>query len=291
MERNRINPVRLIAHISMIFIGLLLLGSMIIISSTAVTGEPANIEAVITTEQTVTPVDVDALIAEHFQDIQYEVYATSVDASQAIVRINLYCDALRAVAKEIPEAVPAFSQEIARVNDIKVIYIDDCRRLHVEEEKWLAREKEYPEATYIWRYMKDNFNWSDETCAGIIGNMMAEVGDNTLHLERWTKYINTNKPYGLIQWLGTRKQRLFKRYGTEANVEEQLLFMRDELYGENGLKAQVSSKDLKIILNEDGKQTPEKIAYVFADKYERCGNGSKAIRKTYARRAYEYFTS
>lgn len=275
----------------MILIGLLLLGSMIIIGSTAVTGEPANVETVMTTEQTVVPVDVDALIAEYFQDIKYEVYTTSVDASQAIVRINLYCDSLRAVAKEIPEVVPAFSQEIARVNDIKVMYIDDCRDLHIEEEKWLAREKEYPEATYIWRYMKDNFNWSDETCAGIIGNMMAEVGGGRLDLSRWEKYSTSGHPYGLIQWLGERKQRLFKRYGNDATIEEQLLFMKDELYGENGLKAQVSSAELKIILNENGEQSPEEIAYLLAKEYERCGKGSRAPRKRYARTAYEYFTS
>lgn len=291
MERNRINPVRLITHIVMTFVAVLLVISTIIISSTAVVGEPFNKDVVETTVETTEPIDVDTFIAEYFQDIQYVEYETSVDASHAIVRINLYCDDLRAVANAIPEVEPAFSQEIARVTDIKVHLIDDCRDLHIEEEKWEARSKEYPEATYIWLYMKNNFGWSDETCAGIIGNMMAEVGGGRLNLERWTKYINQPRPYGLIQWLGTRKQRLFKRYGTEANVEEQLLFMRDELYGENGLKAQVSSKDLKIILNEDGKQTPEKIAYVFADKYERCGNGSKAIRKTYARRAYEYFTS
>ena len=47
----------------------------------------------------------------------------------------------------------------------------------IEEEnaKWEKKAAEYPVATQIWRYMKAQ-GWNDYVCAGIMGNIMAEVG-------------------------------------------------------------------------------------------------------------------
>ena len=78
--------------------------------------------------------------------------------------------------------------EIDRVNAIKThneeIYeeFEHQRQVKLEARKWT----EYPEAMFIWSYMKSKFGWSDETCAGIMGNMMAEVGGGTLSgLRNW----------------------------------------------------------------------------------------------------------
>ena len=54
---------------------------------------------------------------------------------------------------------------------------------------WAEKEAKYPVATYIWRYMKD-LGWSDAVCAGIMGNMMAEVGGHTLLIIKWIMVLD-----------------------------------------------------------------------------------------------------
>ena len=67
--------------------------------------------------------------------------------------------------------------------------------------------------------------------------------------------------------------------------------MRDELFGINNTHQQVSSSVLDKIMNTDGNETPESIAFCFASNYERCASRYRAKRQGYARIAYEYFMS
>lgn len=48
--------------------------------------------------------------------------------------------------------------------------------------KWQQKEEEYPVATYIWSYFKE-LGYSNQVCAGILGNIMAEVGGQTLNIQ------------------------------------------------------------------------------------------------------------
>lgn len=165
--------------------------------------------------------------------------------------------------------------------------------LEIENEqlKWKARKKEYPEATHIWLYMRNEFNWSPETCAGIIGNMMAEVGGGTLDLSDWD--LDESCGYGLIQWIDGRRKILNQRYGKRPTIEEQLKYMYDEMFGYNNTEKQIYNlkykNALSIIINKSGEETPEHIAFVFATEFERCANQHREMRKGYARIAYEYF--
>lgn len=145
---------------------------------------------------------------------------------------------------------------------------------------------EYPEAQLIWNTMI-SWGWAPETCAGIIGNMMAEIGGGTLDLSDWNS--NGGCGYGLIQWTGSRRSLLKSRYGSYPNIEQQLIFMRDELFGTNGTRQQVNSSVLNRIMNTNGNETPESIAFCFASNYERCASRYRARRQGYARIAYEYF--
>ena len=147
---------------------------------------------------------------------------------------------------------------------------------------------EYPEAQLIWDTMI-SWGWTAETCAGIIGNMMAEIGGGTLNLSNWNS--NGGCGYGLIQWTGSRRSLLKSRYGSYPNIEQQLIFMRDELFGINNTCQQVSSSVLDKIMNTNGNETPESIAFCFASNYERCASRYRAKRQGYARIAYEYFMS
>ena len=154
--------------------------------------------------------------------------------------------------------------------------------LSEEELKWQVRAEEYPIATQVWLYMKQNFGWSDIVCAGIMGNIMAEIGGGTLEFDNW----NHNAPYGMFQWLGQRKIDIKQKYGAEPNIFEQLDFMYDELYGTDGVRKQVSETQRDKILNAT---TEEDVATYFCIYFERPGNSGK-IRRTYAHYAYEYFT-
>lgn len=165
-----------------------------------------------------------------------------------------------------------------------VEYYTEQQLIRQEEENWRVRAEEYPVATQAWLYMKNQLGFSDIVCAGIMGNMMAECGGC------WTSDLDWDASsysgYGMIQWLGGRKQQLFSIYGSNPSVENQLDFMKDELYGTNGVAKQVTDSQLDKIINAE---TPEDCAYAFACYYERCGEGHRWVRRDYARRAYEYF--
>ena len=147
---------------------------------------------------------------------------------------------------------------------------------------------EYPAAQLIWDTMI-SWGWTAETCAGIIGNMMAEIGGGTLDLSNWNS--NGGCGYGLIQWTSNRRSILKSRYGSYPTIEQQLIFMRDELFGTNNTRQQVSSSVLNKIMNTNGNETPESIAFCFASNYERCASRYRARRQGYARIAYDYFMS
>lgn len=153
-----------------------------------------------------------------------------------------------------------------------------------EIHKWEVRKAEYPAATEAWLIMSEEFGWSDAVCAGIIGNLMAECGGCWTQDLDWQ--INTKHGMGMVQWIGGRRNQLVALYGENPTVRDQMMFMRDELYGLNGVTKQVTESQLNEIMNAS---SPEECAYAFASYYERCASQHRAPRKRYARTAYEYF--
>lgn len=149
---------------------------------------------------------------------------------------------------------------------------------------WDERYEEYPIATEVWLYMKNEFGWSDIVCAGIMGNLMRETGGDTFHLKPET---NSSTGLGLAQWIGQRKKDISNKYGGVPSVAEQLEHIKDELYGTNGVRQQVSDWQRDKIFNA---KTAEKCAAEFARWFERPASTNYAKRKTNAARAYEYFT-
>jgi hypothetical protein len=166
----------------------------------------------------------------------------------------------------------------------EIDYYAEQQALRQEEHNWRMRVKEYPNATQAWLYMKNEFGWNDIVCAGIIGNLMAECGGC------WTQdldyTINSKHGMGMIQWIGGRKTQLVDLYGETPSLVDQLNFMKDELYGLNGVTKQVSKSQLDEIMNAE---SPEDCAYYFACYYERCAEKYRHPRRGYARTAYEYF--
>lgn len=147
--------------------------------------------------------------------------------------------------------------------------------------QWNQRITEYPAASLVWLELKD-YGYSDAVCAGIIGNMMAECGGQTLNL-----IITENSHsgfYGLCQWN--------LKYCPEAkdmSLEAQCCFLNDTL------EEQINNYGYLYKDNFDYKSfinltSIKEIAISFATCYERCGSGSYNTRAANAQMAYDYFT-
>lgn len=146
------------------------------------------------------------------------------------------------------------------------------------DNQFSEHEKEYPVATQIWKYLKQQ-GYNDYVCAGIMGNLMTEVGGQTLALN---PYSSNNNYYGMCQW----NKAYFEVWGTDLVSQCQFLnrTMKYEFdtFGyvyKNGFNFEEFKN-----LNDE-----RKAAKAFAKCYERCGSASYGVRQDNAEKAYEYF--
>ena len=154
-----------------------------------------------------------------------------------------------------------------------------------EIQKWKKRYEEYPTATTVWRYLTEDMGYSDYVAAGIIGNMMAECGGQTLEL-KWNAKNKSSGCYGLCQW----HPRYYKEI-QGADLGTQLEFIATSF--PDALSRYLSVYYKRGFTYEDflAMEDPGEIAYAFCIAYERPGPGSYTQRRTNAVKAYEYFTS
>lgn len=147
-----------------------------------------------------------------------------------------------------------------------------------EEAKWATKAAEYPAATQIWRYMKAQ-GWNDYVCAGIMGNLMAEVGGQTLDI-RYT--LSSSGYYGMCQW----NRQYSNIWG--AGLESQCDYLRDTIkyeFDTFGFNYQRGFNFNSFLNMTDAQQA----ALAFAKSYERCSSASYNIRQKNALKAYNYF--
>lgn len=149
---------------------------------------------------------------------------------------------------------------------------------------WETKFEEYPYATYVWLYLTKELGYSDVVAAGILGNMMAEVGGNTLNLQYWLYSYGSGFYFGLCQWGKTwfpevRGMDLIGQCDYLAgNIEQHI----DEF----GQAYSVSNAFEKFLQSESCRDA----ALMFAKWYEACDSGTYYIRQNNADKAYEYFT-
>ena len=92
---------------------------------------------------------------------------------------------------------------------------------------------------------------------GIYGNIMQESGGKHNIVSR-----DGHNSYGLAQWTGTRKARLFSKYGTSPTVNQQLEYLWDEL----------NSTEKGALNALRNTTTVEDATKVFMQKFERPAN-------------------
>lgn len=138
-----------------------------------------------------------------------------------------------------------------------------------------SKDTGYSQATVIWNKLK-SVGLNDYVCSGIIGNIMSEVGGQTLDISKWPQYSKNNY-YGICQWSGTRKTRLLNNFGT--SLEAQANFLVTELF-------EVIPKNNSFYNMQDEKEA----ALYFAKYYERCSSKYYSVRQNNATKALNYFT-
>ena len=147
------------------------------------------------------------------------------------------------------------------------------------ESRAAERMAEYPVATTIWNYLKD-LGHNDYIAAGILGNIMAEVGGHTLDIQ---PTLSNGTYYGMCQW-----KICYYPSISGLGTEGQLDLLANTIEQEFNEFGYVSGYSYEEFLNIQDEQTA---ALAFAKTYERCGSGSYSARQKNATKALEYFTN
>jgi hypothetical protein len=178
-------------------------------------------------------------------------------------------------------------EELIDVRSLEAQYQEDISAIEAEEARieamWSEKTESYPVATQVWRYMKEVLGWNDYVCAGVMGNMMAEVGGQTLNLNPYLYGHSGANYYGLCQW----SNRYYPSI-QGADVDAQLDFLASTVKKELDTYGYLfrSGLDYEAFCN---LTDAEDAAMAFAKAYERCGSGSYGVRQTNALKAYNYF--
>lgn len=137
-----------------------------------------------------------------------------------------------------------------------------------------AQREEYPVACGVWRYLREDMGLNPYVAAGIMGNMMAECGGQTLNLQ---PYLCVNNFLGLCMWYAPYTNGRLT-YG--ADVTEQLEYLSDTL--ETNMTLFGGDYEYFTSLESAGDA-----AWYFSEYYER--GGWHYVRARNAQTALEYF--
>ena len=147
-----------------------------------------------------------------------------------------------------------------------------------EEKEWNRKTQEYPYATYIWRYLK-NLGYNDYVCAGIMGNLMSEVGGSTLDIKYW---LSNNRYYGMCQWSKSYSDIWGKSLAEQCDYLSKTIKYEFDVFGSLYKKGFNYQAFLSLTNEKDA-------ALAFAKCYERCASGGYSRRQRNATKAYQYF--
>ena len=149
------------------------------------------------------------------------------------------------------------------------------------ETKVKAADDLYPEATYIWNYLK-NQGYNDAVAAGILGNIATECAGSELYLEPFV-YSKSKKYYGICQW-GLRWYPEI----ANATLEKQCEFLMSNIESTINLFGDDYYKDFDytaFVLLENERDA----ALAFAKCYERCYEDSYEERQENATFTLNYY--
>lgn len=165
-------------------------------------------------------------------------------------------------------------------NEIITEELTNLQQQHDNEKKWIEKEQEYPAATYIWKFLKEQ-GYNDYVCAGIMGNIMSEVGGHTLNLN-WS--ASGNGYYGICQWNKAYSDIWGANLETQCNYLIKTIKYEFDTFGFNYYKGFNYNAFLSMTSCKDA-------AIAFAKCYERCSSVHYSKRQDNAVKAYNYFVN
>ena len=277
-----------------IFIFCLLLILLAIVAAKAVGGEDylkqeeMILETIYTEPISTLPIEpyynIELLKESYFESHFYEKGLGH--SEEKIETLYSYIDKLNTLILEnfIEAGVPErnarliIAKEVARIEEIITQYQN-------EDVAWTQHWAEYPVATEIWIYMKEQLGWSDVVAAGVIGNMMVESGGHTLAIKWWS--TSGDNSVGICQWKTNYPDRAWL---VHSNLQQQLDFLRSNVESQMNKWGYLYTEGFSY---EDfcNLETPEAAAKAFAICYERCAPQYVERRFKYAIQAYNYFTA
>lgn len=234
-------------------------------------------------------------VANYFKTLEYYETNSKEELNDLILECDSYVNSLNETISTVIELtendVLDIQNEINRVHVIKNQFNEKLQSIIAEEqrieaerieaEKWTARRAEYPIATKVWLFMKNELGWNDYICAGVMGNLMAETGGQTLNLKPG---LYAGSYYGICQWSSTYYPQVI---GT--GLDTQLQFLKNTVKKEFDTYGKLYQSGMKYedFIRMTGCRST---ALAFAKVYERCNSKHYAIRQTNAEKAYAYFT-
>jgi hypothetical protein len=248
--------------------------------------EESELETMVTFEEHEAPfVSTPALMAEVHERIEtYDIEELTTLIASCEGRMGsatMMAEAARALGYDELNPVIKLAQEEYDNAELDYEYYVGL----METAKWNVRKEEYPVATQVWLYLTDTMGLSERAAAGIMGNLMAEVGGQTLNLQPGLYGHSTNSYYGICQWSASYYPSVQGK-----NLDYQLEFLANTIekefssYG-NLYQSGFTYEDFKQMNNE------QDAALAFAKIYERCNSKHYNVRLNNAVEAYEYFVN
>ncbi len=230
-------------------------------------------------------------VLKYFQDITYEESTDKEVLQTELATCKDYEFRLIKLMnnQEFVDERDLVEEELADVRGVMAEYEVSIAAIEAEEARieamWSEKAGDYPVATQVWRYMKEELGWNDYVCAGVMGNLMAEVGGQTLNLNPHLYGHSGANYYGICQW----SSRYYPSI-QGASLEAQLDFLRDTVQKELNTYGYLFRSGMKYE-QFCALTDAEDAALAFAKAYERCGSGSYGVRQSNALKALNYFTN
>ena len=139
----------------------------------------------------------------------------------------------------------------------------------------------YGEADRIWQYLL-GLGYNEYVCAGILGNIMAEVGGCSLRLVPTLVEEESGSFYGICQWSKKYKEVWY------TDLDFQLDFLRDTIEYEFAVFGRLYKEGFTYSDFLELQDETE-AALAFAKVYERCAKWTYSHREENATVALNYF--
>lgn len=185
--------------------------------------------------------------------------------------------------KSMPDESSVNYDKYKRIIDKELINIINLYKEYKHEYKQAVRlekaAEQYSTATKIWRYLKYTCEYNDYVCAGIMGNIMAECGGQTLAIQAT---LRDGGYYGICQWSRAYSGVWGTDLNTQLNYLKNTIKYELDTYGNRYYRGFNYKAFLKL-------QNEQSTAIAFAKCYERCASRYYTVRQTNATKAYNYF--